>query len=430
MVVGLKLGTVDSINYERGFGVIVGKDDATRRSFDLTRDVIGECPWPKAQVTYAESTSAKKPRATRVTVISSRTIPPEKQPIAEKIMKATRMLAELQEGRQRIRDGVGFGNAHWKLGLILADMWDCGCVGNDPMSVVKGAAYLLFRHPQQAHGQNVSDKMIGVFLPYAEQRKEYLDTVRHRSSSLVGKWVRWKLFDENGTYLQLTASSGASWQAIESAARYLGLVASQEPGGIVLRVEEAMLPRLMQFAGTSQGLRLRACMEVGRKMLFDQLSERFHPHLTVQYDISEARVSHPIFGVGQALLQEGAGNGAKLHVEFSNGSKRWLRVRDAVVRGNPRPAAPPTACDKNETTPASVASPNDRNDKSCQAINPEKRQGIGQVAQESLYCPNPNSPGKHKEPEKPIHDIGSVIQKTFFSRVRSWAREAIAMVMG
>jgi len=192
-------------------------------------------------------------------------------------MAATRALAELQEGRQHIQDGVGLGSAHWKLGLVLSDMWDNPVTAISRMDIVRGAAYLLFRHSEQAAKHGVTESMIGSFLPYVQQREESLKAVRGKASMLAGNWVRWKLFEHPKCYLQLTAggSGGNAGRAISSAASHLGLPLDNEVAGPILTVPEKHIGSLMQWAAANTYF--RGCMDTGRKMPFDRLTERFCP---------------------------------------------------------------------------------------------------------------------------------------------------------
>ena len=274
-------GEVVVVNFDKGYGKLVDEKDGVERLFDLKHDVEGEHPWKGARVSYVQKPPKKAkgsaPRAALVRVIIEPSIPVGKLPIAEKIMAATRKLAELQEGRQHIQDGVGFGSAHWKLGLVLTDMWDNPVESISRMDIVRGAAYLLFRHSGQATEHGVTESMIGSFLPYVPEREESLKAVRGKASTLAGNWVRWKLFEHPECYLQLTAggSGGNAGRAILSAATYLGLPLDNEVAGPVLMVPEKRIGSLMQWAAANTYF--RGCMDAGRKMPFDRLSERFCP---------------------------------------------------------------------------------------------------------------------------------------------------------
>ncbi|WP_425953108.1 hypothetical protein [Ralstonia pseudosolanacearum] len=274
-------GKVVAVYFDKGYGKLVDVQDGVERLFDLKVGVEGEYPWKGVLVSYVPQSSKKggsaPQRATSVRVVIEPEIPAKKLPIAEKIMAATRALAELQEGRQHIQDGVGFGSAHWKLGLVLADMWDYPDTSINRMDIVRGSAYLLFRHSAQAEKHGVTESMIGSFLPYVQQREASLKSVREKASKLAGDWVRWKLFEYPVCYMQLTAggSGGNAGRAITSAAHHLGISLHQDVAGPVLLVPEKLIGSLIQWAAAN--VYFRGCMEIGRKMPFDRLSERFCP---------------------------------------------------------------------------------------------------------------------------------------------------------
>lgn len=194
----------------------------------------------------------------------------DKLNIAEKIISATKYLAELQASNPSVEDRKGFGTAHYGLGLILVDMWNGASSDSERFEITRGAAYLLWRHKKQSIERRVTERMLKVFLParIEEWTSSDLDRKGKDIRSFIGKRLTWQEL-HNPTRLVITGVS-LPWQ-LERAASSCNEKVITLMGNRTLKIPKEKIWKLMQFAAKEASF--RGLFE--RKLEFDQLSLKY-----------------------------------------------------------------------------------------------------------------------------------------------------------
>lgn len=202
-------------------------------------------------------------------------LPHDKLALASKLMNVTKTLAEIQASNPHADDRKGFNTAHYGLGLILAAMWEDPSMTEERHEIVKGAAFLLWRHKRQAASRGISEKMIGVFLPGIDwwrdhKIKAHTEAVR----ALASRRIIWKMKSDPPRLVITGVGSNPNVVFhMRAAARHCGAPLEQLFGNWTLTVEESKIGRLLQFAAMKTSF--RGLFPIGEKFDFDKLALRY-----------------------------------------------------------------------------------------------------------------------------------------------------------
>lgn len=202
-------------------------------------------------------------------------LPHDKLALASKLMNVTKTLAEIQARNPHTDDRKGFNTAHYGLGLILAAMWEDPSMTEEQHEIVKGAAFLLWRHKRQASSRGISEKMIGVFLPGIDWWRDHkIKAQAEAVRALASRRLIWEMkSDPRRLVITGVGSNPNAASHLRAAARHCGAPLEQLFGTWTLTVEESKIGRLMQFAAMKTSF--RGLFPIGTKFDFDKLSLRY-----------------------------------------------------------------------------------------------------------------------------------------------------------
>lgn len=136
------------------------------------------------------------------------------------IMSVNKELAMLQQNDPKVKDGVGYGTAHWGLGIILSELWENNTNHSiSDVDIVRGAAYLLHIHIKQAKIRGINEIMISRFL--IKDNSEY-SNIKDKSKSIASNVIAWS-FDPSSLCIHLTALSGRAFKEVKMLSEHLKL---------------------------------------------------------------------------------------------------------------------------------------------------------------------------------------------------------------